>query len=52
MPDAYRAYAVWFRHTYPTAPHTPDYAWQLLDPATRALWEHIAQAVLQTQDAP
>jgi hypothetical protein len=41
---AERAYAVWFRHTYPLAVGTAAYAWYLLEPATRALWEQIAQA--------
>ena len=27
---ALRAYAVWFRHTYPTASVVPLYSWQLL----------------------
>jgi hypothetical protein len=51
MPDetllcaAERAYAVWFRHTYPVI--TDVTPWQLLEPATRALWLAIAQAARQ-----
>jgi hypothetical protein len=58
MPDptltcaAERAYAVWFRHTFPLAPSEAAYAWQLLDPATRALWEQVAQAVARDQARP
>lgn len=46
-PAAACAYAVWFRHTYPVIETVPP--WQLLEPATRALWEQIAQAVLRRE---
>ena len=47
-----RAYAVYFRQTYPMAPYTPGYAWQLLatdaeGQRQRALWDAMAQAVLR-----
>jgi hypothetical protein len=45
---AERAYTVWFRYTYPVI--TDVTPWYLLEPATRALWEQIAQAVLQEKD--
>jgi hypothetical protein len=41
-----RAYAVWYRHTFPLAVNPASYSWQLLEPATRALWDAVAQAVL------
>jgi hypothetical protein len=44
---AERAYAVWFRHTYPVI--TDVTPWQMLEPATRALWMAIAQAVLRQE---
>jgi hypothetical protein len=48
-PAAQRAYATWFRLTWPLAGGVvPD--WQLLEPATRVLWKAIAQAVLAADD--
>lgn len=57
MPDApldaaQRAYAVWFRHTYPLGVHPASSSWQLLEPQVRVLWEAIAQAVLAPRNGP
>jgi hypothetical protein len=47
---AERAYAVWFRHTYPVI--TDVTPWQILEPATRALWMAIAQAARRREEDP